>query len=424
MTEAGIKGGSQRMKKIVILGTLDTKGEQIQYLKETISGKGHRPIVIDLSTGSEPSWKADITASDVAAVAGKNIREIRSAKDRADGGKTMTLGAKRKVSELFSQGKLDGIVALGGATMAHIASQVMQDLPFGVPKVIAVTAFMPNFVRDWFDEMDVVAMQTIVEMAGMNDLVKDVIDRLAGVISGMVEVAKSSDALQLPYPTVAITEYGFSQKCALSVRKLLEERGYHVTSFHAQGVSDAAMEKLISQGFLHGVIDIVPSGVSDQLTQGNRASGEGRLDAASEKGIVQVLAPAGVNMTGCQPTRRNYEKYASRHRILKMDEIRSVTRYTTDELKSHARVYAEKLSRSKGPTMFLFPLRGWSSADKEGSVIHDPDEDKIFVEALRKHLKPSVEIREIDCNLEDFEFAEALVDNFDSMFKNAKGKGA
>ena len=322
--------------------------------------------------------------------------------------------------ELFSRGEIDGIISFGGATMANIASSVMQKLPFGFPKVIAVPAIIPVFVIEWFNAMDIVAMQMIMEMAGMNDLVKSGIERLAGVVCGMTEEARPYDALQIPYPSVAITEYGFSQKCARQVRDLLEERGYHVFSFHAQGISDRAMEKLISQGFLHGVIDIVISGLSDELTQGNRASGKERLDAAAEAGIPQVLAPAGVNMTGCGSIRKNREKYESRPRILKMDENRSMTRYTVDELKEHAGVYAEKLNRTKGPTVFMVPLKGWSSADMEGSVLYDPDEDKVFMDELRKYLKAEVEIREIDCNLEDLEFAEALVDNFDRIFKKEK----
>lgn len=407
-------------KRIVILGSLDTKGEQLLYLKERIEARGHRPILIDLSTGSEPPWKADITAAEIASVSGKKIEKLRSAKDRAAGAQAMTVGAERKVLELFSQGELDGIVGLGGATLADIASQVMQKLPFGVPKVIAVPAFVPVLATEWFNAMDIVAMQMITEMAGMNDLVKSGIERLAGIVAGMTEEARSYDMLQIPYPSVAITEYGFSQKCARQVRELLEQKGYHVFSFHAQGISDRAMEKLISQGLLHGVIDIVISGLSDELTQGNRAAGKERLDAAAEKGIPQVLAPAGVNMTGCGPTRRNREKYASRARIFKMDEKRFMTRYTGDELKTHAKVYAEKLNRSRGPTMFLVPLKGWSSADREGTILYDPEEDKIFMAELRNHLKPSVEILEIDCNLEDFEFAEALVNNFDRIFNQAK----
>jgi uncharacterized protein (UPF0261 family) len=407
-------------KNIVILGTLDTKGEQLLYLKERIKERGHRPIVIDLSTGSEPPWKADIMAAEIASIAGKKVEELRSAGDRAAGAKAMKTGAEIKVLELFSKGELDGIVGFGGATMANISSAIMQKLPFGVPKVIAVPAIVPVFVIEWFNAMDILAMQTILEMAGMNDLVKSGIERLAGAVCGMTEEARPHNILQIPYPSVAITEYGYSQKCARQVTDLLERRGYHVFSFHAQGISDRAMEKLITQGVIHGVIDIVISGLSDELTQGNRASGKERLDAAAAKGIPQVLGPAGVNMTGCGSVRRNKEKYENRSRILKMDENRSMTRYTVDELREHAGIYAEKLNRGKGPVVFLFPLKGWSSADMEGGILYDPAEDRIFIEELRSRLKPEIEVLEIDCNLEDPEYAEALVDNFDRIFKRAK----
>ncbi|OPY65932.1 MAG: hypothetical protein A4E63_02792 [Syntrophorhabdus sp. PtaU1.Bin050] len=412
-------------KRIVIIGTLDTKADQLIYLREKIEARGHRPILIDLSTGREPPRKAEVTAAEIASLTGKNIERLRSAQDRADAAQAMTTGLELKVLELFSHGEVDGIVALGGATTTNMASRVMQKLPFGVPKALGVTAVMPAFAGIWFNATDIVVMQTIIEFAGMNDLVKSVIERLAGTISGMTEEARPHDTLQLPYPSIAITEYGFSQKCAQQVRTLLEEKGYHVFSFSAQGISDRAMEKLISQGFLHGVIDIVPSGLSDALTGGRRASGKERLDAAAEKGIPQVLTPAGINMTGCGPTRQvDKEKYNSRPRILKMDEQRWMTRYTPEELKEHAKVYAGKLNKSKGPTMVLVPLRGWSSADREGGILYDPDEDKIFVEELKKHLKPEVGILEIDSNLEDVVFAEAVVDNFDKIFKKFKGIGA
>jgi len=408
-------------KKIVILGTLDTKGDQLVYLREKIRELGHFSILIDLSTGSEPSQEADVTSAEIASIVGEDIKKLRESKDRALCAEVMAKGAEQKVLELLARGDLDGIAALGGATIAGIASKVMQKLPFGIPKIMGVTAIMPVYVREWFNAMDIVVMQMIMEMAGMNDLVKNVIERFAGTIVGTTEQATAFTTLKLPYPSIAITEYGPSQKCAEQVRKLLEERGYHVFSFHAQGISDRAMEKLISQGLFDGLIDIVPSGLSDELTQGNRAAGKKRLDAAAERGIPQVLAPAGINMTGCGPTRRNREKYASRPRILKMDEIRWMTRYTPEELKEHAKVYAEKLNKAKGPTVFLFPLRGWCSLDREGSVLFDPVEDKVFIEEFRKHLNnPKVEIKEIDCNLEDHEFAEALVNNFEEIFQKTK----
>jgi uncharacterized protein (UPF0261 family) len=142
-----------------------------------------------------------------------------------------------------------------------------------------------------------------------------------------------------------------------------------------------------------------------------------RLDAPIERGIPLVLAPCTLNTTGAGPTRRMKERFINRPLRLQIDEIRFMTRYEPDEMRQGARLYAEKLNRAKGPVKFLFPLRGWSSIDKPGSVLYNPEEDRAFVDELKAHLKPEIQIEELDCNLEDPEFARALVESFDEMFR-------
>lgn len=172
------------------------------------------------------------------------------------------------------------------------------------------------------------------------------------------------------------------------------------------------MDDLIAKGFFDGVIDIASAGVIEEIFRGTRAGGPKRLEAAGERGLPQVIAPGSVNITNASLTRRLSEKYSSREKQLKQDEARVETRYNREELITAAKVYAEKLNKAKGPVKFLFPTRGWSSLDREGSVLHAPEEDKVFVEELRRNLKPEIEIRELDCHLEDAEFALALVEAF------------
>jgi uncharacterized protein (UPF0261 family) len=333
----------------------------------------------------------------------------------------MIAGAQLKVAELLSKKQLDGIVAMGGASMALIASRVMATLPFGIPKVIATPAAMPTYIAEWFGALDVVVMQVIMEFAGINNLITAVIDQVGGAVSGMVEEASDYRSLKLPYPSIAVTQIGFNEQCAVQVKKLLEEKGYHVYPFHANGISDRSMERLISQGFLDGLIDIVPAGLIEELFQGNRAAGMERLDAPIARGIPLVLAPSTLNVTGAGPTRRMKERFINRPRI-QIDEIRYMTRYSPDEMRQGARLYAEKLNRARGPVKFLVPLRGWSSVDKPGSILYNPEEDRLFFEELKAHLTTGIPIEEVDCNLEDPEFARALVESFDKMFKEACAK--
>jgi uncharacterized protein (UPF0261 family) len=398
-------------KYIIVFGTLDTKGQEILFLKQQIARRHPDVIVIDVSMGGEPLFEANIGPAEIARLGGKTIAEIRAAQDRDWATQVMERGAIEKVKQLYAAGEIAGIMAVGGTTMALFGSDVMKSLPFGVPKFIVCPGIIPAHVRKLCDTMDVILMQGVVDFAGLNELVKSVLVRAAGAISGMVE--DSSAAIpRLAEKSVAITQLGWSPNCARLVKQHLEEKGYHVYPFHAQGVGDRAMDSLILQGFFDGVIDIAPAGVIEEIFRGTRAAGPKRLEAAGERGLPQVIAPCSINITNASLTRRQSEKYVSREKKLKQDEARIETRYTREELVTAAKVYAEKLNKAKGPVKFLFPTRGWSSLDREGSVLYAPEEDKVFVEELRKNLKPEIEIRELDCHLEDAKFALALVEAF------------
>lgn len=407
-------------KKIVILGTVDTKGDQLRFLKEKITLRGHQSILMDLSMGGRPGFEADVSSEEIAGLVGKNLDELIASKDRLSVTNLMSAGAQQKALDLLSRNSLDGMVALGGATMALIGSQVMSRLPFGIPKVIATPAAMPVYVGRWFGATDLIVMQLIMEIAGMNDLVKNALAQVAGAIGGMVEEAYDHTALKLPYPSIAITEVGFSDHCAKHVEDLLTEKGYNVYPFHANGVSDRAMDRLIAQGFFDGVIEIVPAGLIEAKFKGNRAADMTRLDAAGERGIPQVWAPCCLNLTGAGPTRTNREKYIASQKVMKIDEMRAMARFPRDELLVGAELYAEKINKARGPIKLIVPLRGWSSLDHEGSILYDPEEDRIFVEELKKHLLRPVQIEEVDCNLEELKTAQALVESLDRFIKEKR----
>ncbi|MBN1104862.1 MAG: Tm-1-like ATP-binding domain-containing protein [Deltaproteobacteria bacterium] len=409
-------------KKIVILGTVDTKGEQLRFLKDRIASRGNETILMDLSMGGSPGFQADITPREIAGLVGKNLEELTASRDRLSVTNVMTAGAQQKALDLLSRDSLQGIVALGGATMALIGSQVMSKLPFGIPKVIATPAAMPVYVGKWFGATDLIVMQLIMEIAGMNDLVKNALAQVAGAVSGMVEEAFDYKAMKLPYPSIAVTEVGFSDQCAKQVEQLLTEKGYSVYSFHANGTSDRAMDRLIGQGYFDGIIEIVPAGLIEAKFKGNRAADMERLDAAGRRGIPQVWAPCCLNLTGAGPTRTNREKYMASGRVLKIDEMRAMARFPRDELLIGAKLYADKINKAKGPLKLVIPLRGWSSLDREGSVLYDPQEDRLMVEELKRHLSVPLQMQEIDANLEDFQTAKALVDSLVNFLEHEKNE--
>lgn len=410
-------------KTIVIVGTMDTKGEQLMMLRQMIAEFGHQPLLMDLSMGAKPELAADIAPDEIAALAGKTMAEIFTEEDRSVITGWMTEGAVTKAAALLSENSLDGIVAVGGMSIALIGARIMSSLPFGVPKVIGTTAAMPAYVGKLFGAADITVMQLIMEIAGTNDLIRNALSHVAGAICGMAEAACDHRELTLPQPSIAVTQLGFSDQCAKNVECLLEEKGYHVFPFHAQGISDLAMDRLIAQGFFDGVVEIVPAGLIEAQSKGNRAADMTRLDAACERGIPQVWAPCCLNITGAGPTRVNREKYEATGRVFRMDAMRAMARFPKDELETCARLYAEKLNKAKGPVKLVVPLQGWSSIDKPGSVLYDPEEDRRFIDMLKAQLARPVEIEEVDANLEDMETAKCLVNSLDAMMASGSNKG-
>ena len=401
---------------IFVIGTTDTKGRELLFLKEQIAQRYKFVCIIDVSMGKEPMFEAEVGPAEIASLGGSCIEEVRLSDDRSKIIRIMEKGTIEKLKQLYAANKVAGVMAVGGVTMALFGANVMKVVPFGIPKFIVCPGAMPAFVPRWFGAMDMVVMQGVVDFAGLNPLVKNVLTRAAGAISGMAG-GDLGPLPQLPLKSVAMTELGYCEKCAQLVRSRLEAAGYSVYPFHAQGIGDRAMDDLLRQGFFNAVIDIVPSGVIEEMFSGTRAAGPDRLEAAGERGLPQVVAPCSVNITNAGPERKDAEKYVHRDRKLKQDELRILTRYNKDELVAAARVYARKLNGARGPVKILIPNRGWTSLDRKGSVLHAPEEDKIFTEELRKNLKHGIEIQEVDCHLEDPEFAIELVSAFLQMEK-------
>ncbi|MBW2217562.1 MAG: Tm-1-like ATP-binding domain-containing protein [Deltaproteobacteria bacterium] len=410
------------MKRIVMVGTLDTKEDLILFARNEIEKLGHSVIVIDTSTRDHSSSAADISCKEIAEAAGNTIEEILTMKDRGEITSLMTKGAINKSKALLAEGKMDGILSLGGAGAATVGTAVMRALPFGIPKLmVSAAAGMPAYAGRWFGTGDIMMMNTIVDLAGLNKLVKNVLTRAAGAICGMVSQSPASLSELLTgsgKAMIAMTEDGSSEKCASYVRKDLVEKGYEVVIFHAQGMGDKAMEELINHGYFDAVVDIALVGVSDELFEGNRPGGRDRLEMAGKRGIPQVLTPCGLNMTGCGPTRKNSEKYASRSRILRIDDLRMGTRLNDEELTLTAMTVAKKLNQANGPVKFFIPMKGWSGFDPPGGVLYSPEEDMIFVDELKRQINNDhIEIIEVDSHLEDPRFAKKLVEGFEDLMK-------
>jgi len=414
-------------RHIVILSSLDTKGQEAKYLKDLIETRGFKTILIDMSIGGEPAFPSDIPSDEVARLGGGNIQEIRTSRNTGQVTPIMIKGASAKVQELLAKNLLDGIVAFGGASNTTSATSVMKALPFGIPKLmVSSTASMPAYAAKYIGTKDITMMHSVVDISGINDLTKAVLERAAGGICGMAGASGGPVKPVSASPLIAMTTFKFAEECGQHAMALLEKKGYTVIPFHAQGIGDSAMEELIEQGLFQGVLDLVPAGVLEDLLGGNRAAGAHRLESAGKAGIPQVYTPCGFDMLSCGPLSRREAGDPlwtaldlAKRKIFIPDEFRVQARTSEDEVRKVAEVIARKLNASKGPVKFFIPTGGWSTLSTKGADLHDPAADALFAPALRKTLQPGIEVSELPVELNSPAFAEALVTALDSMVKKS-----
>ncbi len=398
---------------ILLISTLDTKAQETLYLKDRIKALGARPVLMDLSMGTPDAGvpPADIPSSEVAKAGGSTIEEIRSSRERAKITATMIEGAKNLAKERFESGEIQGVIGLGGSTGSLMATEVMRALPYGVAKLmVSSTAALPGLSTRYIGKGDIALFHTVIEISGLSNLLKQALDRAAQAICAMAEVPLPETQRAKGQIAVALTMVGPCEHCASTVRKKLEEKGCQVIGFSAAGISDAAMEDMVHQGLFDAVIDLAPGGVGEALWKGMRASGPHRMEAAGDMGIPQIVAPCSVNFM--TPRKSQYKPDYYERRKVDLDKHRTWIRISPEEMEAVANAFADKLNRAKGPVRVVVPKKGWSAVDREGSPAYDPKEDAIFTNVLKKNLKEGIIVREVDVNLEDPEFAEAIVEAF------------
>ena len=410
------------MKKgIVIVCNLDTRGEEIVFVKRLIEGRGHEAILLDFSMEEPPPFPGDVTTEEVAARGGLGIAQVREKyrSDRDAATQNQIAGASAIVLDLLAQGRVHGVLGIGGATATLVATSIMKRLPFGMPKVMASPmAAHPAYIDKYVGTHDITMHHTVLDIVKMNPLLKAQITNATGAICGMVEMTQGTKFV-FDRPCVAVSSFGFGEMAVQAAVGMLEEAGFTPIVCHAQGKGDKAMEEMIRAGAFHGVLDLCIGGVMENLFGGNRDPGPDRLLAAAQAGVPFVLAPCGLDLLSYGGNAAMLEKTKDRPRYVQ-DALRVQVRTTADELRKAAEVIAERVNRAKGPWTFLIPLRGWSSQDQEGRPLFDPAADAAFVARLKEAVREPERIRELDLHLYTKDFARAAVDEFVRLTKDAR----
>ena len=405
-------------KGIVIICNLDTRGEEIVFVKHLIAARGHEAILLDFSMEEPPPFPGDIRTEEVARRGGLPIEVVREKyrSDRDTATNNQIEGAAAIVDELHKAGKVHGIIGIGGGTSTLVATSIMKHLPFGMPKLMASPmAAHPAYIDRYVGTHDITMHHTVLDIVKMNPLLKAQIINAVGAICGMVEMTQGTD-IKFDKPCIAVSSFGFGEMAVQTALGMLEADGFTPVVCHAQGKGDKAMEEMIRSNVFQGVLDICTGGVIENLFKGNRDPGPDRLMAAVDTGIPMVLAPCGLDILSYGGRPDMLEKTRARPQYVQ-DASRVQVRTSADELRQAADIIADRLNRAKGPWTFLIPLDGWSSLDKAGQFIYDPIADSAFVLRLKERLVDPGRVKEVALHLYTSEFARVAVDEFVRLYR-------
>jgi uncharacterized protein (UPF0261 family) len=396
-------------KTIVCIATLDTKGLEIQYIKEIIEQRGHRVLLIDDGILGDPIVPTDINREEVAKAAGSSLDEVRAIANEAKAVETMAEGLGKILKELYRSGKLDGVISIGGGMGTIMATAAMRELPIGVPKLVVSTKVAQSGVaKEYMGAKDITMVSSVADIAGLNRLTRKIAANAAGAIVGMVETQE----IEVPdNPLVVMTMNGTTTKCGSKVMSILEREKYEVIVFHSIGVGGRALEEFVRNEPVKGVIELGLNEIGNELFGGLATAGPNRLEAAGEKGVLQIITPASVDFINFLGPETVPPKFRNRKLIFHNPQATTV-RLIDDEMRSLAGVIAEKLNHAKGPVKVLIPLRGFSSWDQQGKDFYNLEVDKIFIDSLKDRLHPSIMVSEIDAHINDDRFVDVVVEEF------------
>ncbi len=398
------------MAMIAVLGTLDSKGEEHEFVARLIREQGHSTLLIDVGTSLPPTVIPDITRDEVATCIDVDFPALVSRADRGECVSAMANAAPIMLARLYRERRIDGVISLGGGGGTAIASAAMRALPIGFPKLIVSTLASGNTAH-YVGTKDITMMPSIVDIAGLNRISRVVFARAAGAICGMVSASIDfSDSR----PIIVASMFGNTTQCVNHAIPILEQAGYEVLVFHATGTGGRAMESLIEDGMVAGVLDITTTEWADELLGGTLSAGPHRLDAAARAGVPAIIAPGCLDMANFGPRESVPARFEHRTLVVHNPQV-TLVRTSADECKKLGEILAEKINRSTAPVTVLIPRRGISMISVAGGPFEDAEADAALFSAIQDILRDDIECRMVDCEINDIEFArrcaEALLEN-------------
>ena len=400
------------MKTIALIGALDTKGPEFAYAKQEIERRGHRAFVINTAVMGEPFFAPDVNAAEVARAGGVSLDALRAEADRGRAIEVMVRGAAILSKALYDAGKIDAVLGMGGSAGTVIATSAMRALPLGVPKVM-VSTLASGDVKPYVGTSDIVMMHSVVDVAGVNRISARIYANAVGAVIGMVETTVPQVQAK---PLIAASMFGNTTPAVTRARETFEKLGYEVLVFHSVGTGGATMEQLIRDGYCDGVFDITTTEWADELVGGVLSAGPTRLDAASEKGVPQVIAPGCLDMANFWARSTVPEKFHDRL-FYEWNPNVTLMRTTAAENAQLGKILADKANKSAAPVAFFLPLRGVSQLDAPGKEFWNPEADRALYDAIKQNARAGIQVYELDNNINDDAFVDAMTDKLLEFLK-------
>ncbi|MCX8022352.1 MAG: Tm-1-like ATP-binding domain-containing protein [Syntrophorhabdaceae bacterium] len=393
------------MKNLLVVATMDTKGREAGFIRDVASNLEIRSMLMDIGIKGSPQVTPDITNRELAEAVGTTIDNLLRGNDRFTSVKAIQEGGLILAKGLLEKGMLDGIIGLGGGTGTAMITYIMRHLPYGLPKVMVSTVASRD-VREYVGTKDIVMFHSVADILGDNAFIRHILAQATYAVWGMMV---KGTAIVGERPMIGVTAYGINSACALHAETFLRKKGYEMIAFHANGCGGMAMEGLIAEGKIQGVLEFTPHELADDIYGGYcKGIGPERFETAGRMGIPMVFAPGGLDNAVFSPVYPMPEALKGR-KIYRHDE-RFCVRMMDKEMERFGEFIGEKLNKAKGKVHVLIPLKGWSEADKEGMPLFDPSVDLVFVKKLREVLRGDIPIEEIDLHISEPAFAERAVE--------------
>ncbi len=387
--------------KVVLLATLDSKGEEAAYLKGLlVEGSGRCVCVVDVGTSGSPAFPADVSREDVSRAGGG----VSNANGPADALDIMAAGSAKIVRAMFDKGEISAIAGIGGGKGAGVFHRATRDLPYGFPKLL-VTSGRPALLAEIATTTDTILLPTLVDLFGMNRFTRATLGNAADMLAGLAWKGVEEKAGK----TVATTAFGVTTPAVQSIKSSLEAAGITVIAFPANGAGGRTMESLIAKGAFDGVIDLTTTEMADLLLGGTASAGEARLTAAGRVGIPQVIAPGATDMVNFGPPDTVPSKFSDRVKY-QHTPMTTLVRTKPEDAAEIARQTAGRLNKATGPVAVFWPGGGVSDYDRPGQAFHDPAANTAWRDSLKATLVPTIPVIETEHHINDPKFAALCSD--------------